>query len=256
MHNPPSLLPYEKNTTKLTDSCRSFIGQVPFVAAAFVAVYFVLHLPKRDTSHWREKLAKIDFLGAFFLITAVICLLMGLDNGSNMGWRELYTVVPLAISPALFTIFILVEIKVASNPFAPGHIIFEPSLFAGYMCNFFGVFGQMPVIFFLPLFYQAVDGLSAVQSGLLLIPMSVFGTLSSLGGGIYIRQTGRYYWITVAGWGLLLLSTIPMVLFSGALANSKIGTAIATGMLAIGAGSGPSSSIPTNLGVPCYIIGT
>lgn len=217
---------------------RSFIGQVPFVAAAFVAVYFILHLPKRDTSHWREKLARVDFLGAAFLVSAVVCLLIGLDNGSNIGWASLYTIVPLAISPILFAIFLLVEIKVASHPFAPGHIIFSRSLFASYMCNFFGVFGQMPVIFFLPLFYQAVDGLSAVQAGLLLMPMSIFGTLSSLGGGLIIRRTGRYYWITVAGWGLLLLSTMPLVLFSGALIKSKLGTSIALAMLAIGAGSG------------------
>lgn len=217
---------------------RSFIGQVPFVAAAFVAVYFILDLPERETSHWREKLARVDFLGAVFLVSAVVCLLIGLDNGSNIGWGSLYTIVPLAMSPALFAIFLLVEIKVASHPFAPGHIIFERSLFVAYMCNFFGVFGQMPVIFFLPLFYQAVDGLSPVQAGLLLMPMSVFGTLSSLSGGLIIRRTGRYYWITVAGWGLLFLSTVPLVLFSGALLKSKLGTSVALAMLAVGAGSG------------------
>lgn len=203
-----------------------------------MAVYFILDLPKRETSHWREKLARVDFLGAAFLVSAVVCLLIGLDNGSNIGWGSLYTIVPLAMSPALFAIFLLVEIKVASHPFAPGHIIFERSLFAAYMCNFFGVFGQMPVIFFLPLFYQAVDGLSPVQAGLLLMPMSVFGTLSSLSGGLIIRRTGRYYWITIAGWGLLFLSTVPLVLFSGALLKSKLGTSVALAMLAVGAGSG------------------
>lgn len=70
-------------------------------------------------------MTKIDFLGAFFLVSAVLCLLIGLDNGSNAGWSKLETVVPLAISPALFATFILVEIKIASHPFAPGHIIFE-----------------------------------------------------------------------------------------------------------------------------------
>lgn len=211
---------------------------MPLVVAAFVSVYFVLHLPKRDTSHWREKLARVDFLGAVFLIAAVVCLLIGLDNGSNIGWGSMYAIAPLAISPALFAIFLLVEVRVASNPFAPGHIIFERSLFFGYMCNFFAVFGQLPVVFFLPLFYQAVDRLSAVQAGVLLMPMSIFGTLSSLGGGLFIRRTGRYYWITIAGCGLLLLSTIPMVLFSGALIKSKLGMAIGLSMLAVGAGSG------------------
>ncbi|ROV98361.1 hypothetical protein VMCG_07110 [Cytospora schulzeri] len=221
----------------------SFIGQVPFVVLAFITVHLVLHLPKRDTSHWRQKLARVDFLGALFLVTAVLSLLVGLDNGSNAGWDKTATIVPLATTPFLFAIFLLVETRVAEHPFAPGHIILEPSLVAGYLCNFFGVLGQMPVLFFLPLLYQAVDGVSAAHAGLLLIPSSVFGVSASLGSGFVIRRTGRYYWVNAAGWGLLLLSTVPMVLFSGAWTNSQVGTSVALAMLATGAGTGITTSL-------------
>ncbi|KAJ0109182.1 hypothetical protein J7T55_009513 [Diaporthe amygdali] len=215
----------------------SFIGQVPVVMLAFITVYLVLHLPKRDDSHWREKLARVDFLGAFFLVSAVLCLLLGLDNGSNEGWGKTQTIVPLAVSPALFAIFIFVEVRVASHPFAPGHIIFERSLFAAYLCNFFGVLGQMPVLFFLPLLYQAVDGVSTVHAGLLLMPASIFGVSASLGAGFVMRRTGRFFWINAAGWGLLLFSIVPMVLFSGPWFKSEVGTSIALAMQALGAGT-------------------
>ncbi|KAH8781490.1 multidrug resistance protein fnx1 [Diaporthe sp. PMI_573] len=221
----------------------SFIGQVPVVVIAFVTVYCVLHLPKRDDSHWREKLARVDFLGAFFLVSAVLCLLLGLDNGSNEGWAKKQTIIPLAISPALFATFVAVEVRVASHPFAPGHIIFERSLFAAYLCNFFGVLGQMPVLFFLPLLYQAVDGVSAVQAGLLLMPGSIFGVSASLGSGFVMRRTGRFFWMNVAGWGILFFSIVPMVLFSGPWAKSEAGTSIALGVLALGAGTGITTSL-------------
>lgn len=217
---------------------------MPFVALAFVAVYLVLNLPQRDASHWREKLARVDFLGAFFLVSAVLCLLVGLDNGSNDGWGETRTVVPLAVSPALFAIFILVEIRVASHPFAPGHIIFERALFAGYCCNFCGVMGQLPVLFFLPLLYQAVDGDSAVRAGLLLMPFSICAVVASLSAGFVIRRTGRFYWLNTVGWGLTLLSNIPMVLCAGARTNSQVGTSIALAILATGAGTGQISVSP------------
>ncbi|KAI3397567.1 hypothetical protein diail_10660 [Diaporthe ilicicola] len=221
----------------------SFIGQVPVVIVAFITVYCVLHLPKRDDSHWREKLARVDFLGAFFLVSAVLGLLLGLDNGSNEGWGKTQTIAPLAVSPALFAIFIAVEVRVASHPFAPGHIIFERSLFAAYLCNFFGVLGQMPVLFFLPLLYQAVDGVSAVQAGLLLMPASIFGVSASLGAGFVMRRTGRFFWINVAGWGLLLFSMVPMVLFSGPWVKSEVGTSIALAMMALGAGTGITTTL-------------
>ncbi|KAK7736831.1 hypothetical protein SLS63_003180 [Diaporthe eres] len=221
----------------------SFIGQVPVVVVAFITVYCVLHLPKRDDSHWREKLARVDFLGALFLVSAVLCLLLGLDNGSNEGWSKTQTIVPLAVSPALFAAFICVEVRVASHPFAPGHIIFERSLFAAYLCNFFGMLGQMPVLFFLPLLYQAVDGVSAVQAGLLLMPGSIFGVGASLGSGFVMRRTGRFFWMNVAGWGVLLLSIVPMVFFSGPWVKSEAGTSIALAMLALGAGTGITTSL-------------
>lgn len=117
------------------------------------------------------------------------------------------------------------------------------SLFAGYMTNFFGVWGHMPMLFFLPLLYQAVDGKSATQAGLLLLPSSVFATVSSLGAGYIMKRTGRYYWITVIGWGILLVSMVPMILFSGAWFSSEIGTSVALAGTAIGAGGAITSSL-------------
>jgi len=65
---------------------RAFIGQFPLTLVASLIVYFVLDLPKVEDSHWKSKLGKIDFLGAFTLITAVICLLVGFDRGGNVAW--------------------------------------------------------------------------------------------------------------------------------------------------------------------------
>lgn len=211
---------------------------MPLVAIAWIAVYFVLHLPKRETSHWLEKLRKVDFTGAIFLVAAVLSLLLGLDNGSNVGWNSLYTtILPLAISPVLFAIFILVEIKVASHPFAPGHVIFDRSLFAAFLTNFFNFFGQFTVLFYLPLLYQAVNGSSAVKAGLLLLPVSVFGVSASLLSGYIMRRTGRYYKLTIGSTGILLVSVVPLVLFAGAWFSSTLGSSIALAMVAVGTGS-------------------
>lgn len=210
---------------------------------AWVAVYFVLHLPRRAASHWLEKLRKVDFTGAVFLVSAVLCLLLGLDNGSNVGWANLYTIVPLSVSPALFAVFLFVEINVASHPFAPGHVIFDRSLCAAYLTNFFNFFGQFTVLFYLPLLYQAVNGSSAVKSGLLLLPVSIFGVSSSLLSGFVMKKTGRYYTLTVASTGILLLSVVPLVLFAGAWFSSTLGSSFALAMVAVGTGSGWSSPL-------------
>ena len=179
---------------------------------------------------------RIDFLGAFTLVIAVIALLAGLDSGSNLGWSHIITIVSLSLTPLLFGIFIFVEMKVAGHPFAPGHIIFDKSLFACYLANFFGVAGQVAIIFFMPLYFQAVQGNSATQSGALLVPGMVSSVIASIGGGYIIKKTGRFYWITVASWGLLMFATLPLAL--SVWFRTTPGEVIGLVLVALGPGSG------------------
>ena len=52
---------------------------------------------------------------------------------------------------------------------------------------------------FLPQFQQFVQGASATNSGLLLMPMMVAAMVVSLGGGQVISQTGRYKILPIVG---------------------------------------------------------
>ena len=137
---------------------RAFLGQVPLCALAFVVVGFVLKLPKVESSDWKTKLKRVDFLGALVLVCAVFTLLLGLDRGSNHSWKAPVTIVSLCVSFPLFVLFILVELKIAAEPFAPGRIVFEKSLFACYLCNFFSFGGWLAGLFYLPLYFQARGG--------------------------------------------------------------------------------------------------
>ena len=219
----------------------SFLGQVPMCAVAFVTVYLTLHLPKKDHSHWLEKVTRVDFLGAALLVSAVTALLTGLDAGSNNGWSNTRTLASLIAAPLLFTLFLLVEMRVASHPFAPGHIIFDRSLFACYIANFFGTTGQTALLFFAPLFFQAVQGLSTTESGALLVPCMICAVAASLGGGYVIRRTGRYYWITVAGFALLFVSAPPLM--ASVYARSTLGVVAGLAFTALGAGSGITTTL-------------
>ncbi|KAK8056021.1 hypothetical protein PG993_001248 [Apiospora rasikravindrae] len=229
----------------------AFAGQFPIAILAWLAVFLVL--PSREAAddgddakqrqHWRQKLLRIDFLGGFALSAAAFVLLFGLDNGANEGWSRPVTVVPLALTPVLFAIFILIEVKVATEPFAPGHVILDPPLLAAYGANFFGVAAQMGVFFFIAMFYQAAMALTATQSGLMFVPSTLLGLTGSLGGGLIMRKTGKYYGLTLTGYSILLFSVVPLVLFTGALTKSVVGVVVGIAFLALGA----SISITTTL---------
>jgi predicted MFS family arabinose efflux permease len=202
-----------------------------------------LKVPSPETGDWRTKLRRIDFLGAVVLVGAVLGFLLGLDRGSNVSWSIPISYVPLAVSAVLFVVFVLVEIYVAAEPFAPGHLIFDRALFACYACNFFSFGGWLAGLFYLPLHFQAVDGVSATVAGMRLLPSIVCGVSGSLLSGYLMRRTGRYYHITVFGYSFLTIGLTVVFLFSGAIVNNVKLIIAGSMMCAFGNGIGVTTTL-------------
>ncbi|KAI9779414.1 MAG: hypothetical protein M1839_007379 [Geoglossum umbratile] len=221
----------------------AFLFQPFLTLTAFVSVYFVLDLPKLDDSHWKHKLKRIDFTGAFVLVAAVFTLLLGLDTGSNISWAKPLAYGSLSASLVLFTVFVIVEMKVASEPFAPGHVIFDRSLFACFLCNAFSFGGWIAAIFYIPLFFQAVEGLSATQAGVRLLPAIAAGVSGSLFAGFLMQHNGRYYWLTVIAYFSLTIGVIPIILFTGVISRSTPGISLGLVICGFSNGIGVTSSL-------------
>ena len=177
------------------------------------------------------------------MICAVFALLLGLDYGCNVSWRSPITIASLSVSLPLFVLFVVIEEKLAAEPFAPKRIIFERSLFACYLCNFFSFAGWLSILFYLPLFYQAVNGFSASQAGVRLLPGIVAGVTGSLFGGLLMKKTGKYYWLTVSAYTLLALANIPVLLCTGYLTNNTYGISAGLAMGGFGNGIGVTTSL-------------
>ncbi|KAI5206361.1 MFS general substrate transporter [Aureobasidium subglaciale] len=221
----------------------AFLGQVPLCVLAFVVVSLVLKLPKMEQTDWKVKLRRIDFFGAAILIGAVFTLLLALDRGSNVSWKANITIISISLSIPLFILFILVEMKVAAEPFAPGHIIFNRSLFACYLCNFFSFSGWLAALFYIPLYFQAVDGLTATQAGVRLIPGIIAGVSGSLFGGFYMQRTGKFYYLTVIAYTCLVVGMTFVFLFSGFVVNSTLGMIIGMCICGFSNGIGVTSTL-------------
>jgi predicted MFS family arabinose efflux permease len=214
----------------------AFLGQAPLCLLAFIAVVFALKLPAREQKNWRSNLGRIDFLGALALVSAVSCLIFGLDRGSNGSWSSSISYVPLITSAFAFTIFLFIEKNIAAEPFAPGRIIFERSLFSCYLCNFFSFGGWLAILFYIPLFFQAVDGLGATGAAVRLMPAVLSGVSGSLFGGVVMKKTGKFYWLTVIAYATLTMGATIVLCFVGPVINNTYGIAI--GMVFSGFGNG------------------
>lgn len=217
--------------------------QAPICFVAIVCVSFVLKLPSRDSTNWKTKLRRIDFLGAAVLIGAVFAFLLGMDRGSNVSWKIPITIVSLSVAFILSATFLYVEIYVASEPFAPGYMIFDRSLFACFACNFFSFGTWTAVLFYFPLFFQAADGISATGAGLRLLPSIIAGVTGSLGSGIFMRKTGKYFWLTFVSYALMVFAVLIVFLCSGLVVTSTPGLIVGLTLGGFGSGVGVTTTL-------------
>ena len=183
-----------------------------------LVVGYILRLPKRESLSLSTQIKRIDFLGAFLLISTITILMLGIDFGSNKGWTSPLAIATLSAVPVLLSFYFLVELKLAIEPFTPGRIIFNKLLSGCFVWCFFESAGNFALLYYIPLFYQAVFKLNPLQAGSLLVPGAISTILGGFWGGIYIKKKGKYYNLFTTSNAILVLGTIPILL----LANSAM----------------------------------
>ncbi|KIY48446.1 MFS general substrate transporter, partial [Fistulina hepatica ATCC 64428] len=229
----------------LTDSIGwrwAFLIQVPASVLAIICVAVLLRLPKTDKSHFKEKLKRVDFSGAITLVLFIFFLLLGLDRGGNVAWSDKWTLITLGVFVVSFVLFCWIE-HIATEPFAPHRVIANPALFACLASNFFEFFAVTSVLFQVSLYFQAVRGATAAQAGMFLLPSIFAGVLGSLGGGLVMQASGRYYWLTLSSFIALTGGMIVLAMFTGTVSHSMVGLSVALITLSLGNGSGVTTTL-------------
>jgi EmrB/QacA subfamily drug resistance transporter len=143
----------------------------------------------------------IDYAGIALLAGAATCVvLISSFAGSVWAWDSVEIIASI-VGFVIFVIgFILVEQRV-SEPVMPLRLfrnrVFSTASVIGFVVGF-AMFGA---ITFLPLYMQRVQGVSATESGLRLLPVMVGLLLTSLASGQIISRTGRYKLFPILGCG-------------------------------------------------------
>ena len=183
----------------------AFLVQVPLVLVSTVLVFFLVRVPARDTG--KSPLRRIDFLGATTLVAALVLLLLGLNSGGNVvPWTHplVLTAVPLA---AVFLAgFVYVEDRVASEPIIPVRLLLDRTVAAACLTNWFVTMVVFALLFYGPIYFQLL-GLSTTQAGARIMPQSLGAAVGSLGSGLIMRATGRYWALNLGAEAVFVLAT-------------------------------------------------
>lgn len=185
----------------------SFYINLPLGAVALALVTAVLHLPRKRTQ------ARIDYLGAALLTVGITSIVLVTTwGGSEYAWTSARIMELIGIGVAALVGFVFWQTR-AAEPVVPLHIFRSRNFTLMSVIGFITGFVMFGATLFLPLYQQSVQGASATNSGLLLLPMLGAMLVTSLVAGRVTTNSGRYKVFPVAGGalmivGLYLLSTM------------------------------------------------
>jgi len=185
----------------------SFYINLPLGVVALGLISAVLHLPKK-----RSK-AGIDYLGVVLLTVGITSIVLVTTwGGSEYAWTSARIMELIGIGVASLIGFVFWQTK-AAEPVVPLHIFRSRNFTLMSIIGFITGFVMFGATLFLPLYQQSVQGASATNSGLLLLPMLGAMLVTSMVAGRVTTNTGRYKVFPVVGSalmivGLYLLSTM------------------------------------------------
>ncbi|MGQ4356316.1 MFS transporter [Streptomyces drozdowiczii] len=170
-----------------------FYINVPFGLVTLAVITVVLELPRPTVR------PRLDILGAALLAAASTCLVLLTSwGGTEYAWGS-GTILGLGAGAAGTTLLFLFVERRASEPIIPLRLfrdsIFNVTALVGAVVGV-ALFGAAS---YLPTFLQMVDGATATESGLLMLPMMGGIVGASVVSGQLISRTGRYRVYPIAG---------------------------------------------------------
>ncbi|KAK7749789.1 hypothetical protein SLS53_000368 [Cytospora paraplurivora] len=184
-----------------------FYINLPFGGIAMLLIFFLLQVPDRETTHLpnRQKLSQLDFFGLSMLLPGTICLLLALQwGGLTYAWGNGRVIALLTLAGVLLTGFVVAQVVRPETATVPPRIFAQRSIIAGFWSTFFIGSSMMITFYYLPLWFQAIKGYSAVDAGIRSLPMVLPMVLSSITTGVLISKIGYYTPFMICG--VMLLS--------------------------------------------------
>ncbi|KAF5878452.1 putative mfs transporter protein [Botrytis fragariae] len=161
-----------------------------------------------QSSGFRSQISRFDLGGTFTFMSATICLLLAISwGGTTYAWKNARIIALLIAAGVLFCSFFSVEYLKKDNATIPLRLLQKRSIVAAIWFGIClgGVF--FVNVFYIPLWFQIVDGVSVIKSSILFIPFMISVVGGFMFAGFGTAATGYYTPFVYAGSILMSIGT-------------------------------------------------
>lgn len=167
-----------------------FFINLPTGGFAVGVLFFFLNVNPHQGRTLRQHIQEFDFLGLFFLVFGVICLLLGFSFGET-NWSSAQTIALLVVGCVLLVVGFINELLTKRSPILPPRLFKTRTTAIILITTFFHAVAFFAGAYYLPFYFQVL-GASATMSGVEMIPYSLGGAALSAISGVVVSRTGQY----------------------------------------------------------------
>ena len=209
---PPSQVPAYMGITGATYAIAAFVGpllggvfaervtwrwcfwiNLPIGGLAAIVLFFTYKPPKAATpqpASWKEKLLQMDLGGTFLIMAAVVCYLLALQwGGSSKQWSDSSVIGTLIGFVLILIAFIANEIWMDERALLQPRIMKMRRVWTTNAYVFFISGGFFALIYYLPIYFQSVQNVDPLQSGIHNLPI-IIGCLLCVISGFLVSGLG------------------------------------------------------------------
>ncbi|KAI0441751.1 major facilitator superfamily domain-containing protein [Xylaria telfairii] len=178
---------------------------LPIGGAALIMIFLFLHVKHDRSQTVIQKLLRIDYIGNLILVGSTFSILYALTyGGAVFTWSSGHIIAPLAVGFTGFVLFGWYETRV-KEPVMPPELFKNRTAMIIFGVTFFNSLLLYWVLFFLPVYFQAVLLTSAARAGVLLLPSILFAIPGSIVAVLALTKWGKYKPIHLAGFAISLI---------------------------------------------------
>ncbi|KAI0100759.1 major facilitator superfamily domain-containing protein [Nemania sp. FL0031] len=213
-----------------------FYINLPICGLSLILLLSFLHLNYDRSPSIAQRLRRIDYLGNIILIASVAAILIALSyGGTRYVWSDWRVLLPLILGFVGVGVFVLYESSPwCVEPVTPLRLFQNRTSAVSFYLTFIHSLLSFSVLYFLPVYFQAVQLKNPNRSGVLLLPTAIFIIPGSIVGGAVLSKFGKYKIVHLAGIALISIGTGTFILLDQ---NSSLATYVSLQIIA-GLGTG------------------
>jgi MFS family permease len=216
-----------------------FYINLPIGGLACLLTLFFFHSPsaaKPVQATLREKILHMDLVGTGLVMAGIISFILAMQyGGQTKPWHSSDVIGLLIGFVLIFIAFGIWEYFQGDRAMLVPRLLKRRSLWVGSTFQFFFAGSYFVILYYLPIYFQSVDNVSPIASGVRSLALIIPITFASVGSGISITKTGHATPLVVVGSALATVAAGLMYTFDIGTSTGKwIGYQILSGA-AVGA---------------------